>query len=228
MHFCKKVLVFFTVIIFSFQGFSQNLRIKGCLMDNDSFTRISFAVVSIKGKTVATSTDERGFFEIDCSIKDTLIIRHISYELTKLSVKKTIDTSKNKIYIYLKKKENTVSQVTIHGNKLSKEKKEEYQKHIERPRPTIKSPISLIYEGLSRKGKERSKMDEIYEQLLLRDEIEQRIPPGKLYLITKDRSIKIDDLLIICPITEEFVKKASDYEFFYHFSKCWERYKKSN
>lgn len=215
-------------LVFSQPVFSQNIKLKAWLMDNDSFTKISFAVVSIKGKTIVTSTDERGYFEIDCSLKDTLILRHVSYELKKIALKNVFDTLQKQLKIYMTKKENTFSQVTINGNKLSKEKKEEYKKHIDRYRPTLKSPISLIYEGISRKGKERKKMDEIYSQLLLKDAIEQRLQPRKLFMITNDRSVTIDDLLIICPVTAEFVKNASDYDFYYHFSKCWAWYQKNH
>lgn len=227
-HFKAKLLVFFIGLIFYQPAISQNFKLRALLIDSDSFTRIPFAVVSLKGKTIATSTDERGYFEIDCSAKDTLIIRHVSYELKKIPIKKIADSSQNKVKIYLSKKENTISQVTINGNKLSKEKKEEYQRHIDRVRPTVTSPISFLYEELSRKGRERKKMDEIYSQLLQRDAIEQRIPPRKLYMITNDRSVTVEDLLIICPVTAEFVKNASDYDFYYHFSKCWEWYKKGH
>lgn len=223
-----KVFLSLFLLISSNNLFSQNLILKAWLIDSDSFTKISFAVVSIKGKPTATTTDEKGFFEINCNIKDTLIIRHLSYNLTKIAVKKIGDTTVKKKYIYLTKKENTFQQITISGNKLSEEKKEEYKKHLNRIKPTAKSPISLMYEGWSRKGKERKKMDEIYSQLLLRDELETRIPPKKLFLITNDRSVKLDDLLIICPVSAEFVKYASDYDFFYHFSKCWDFYKKNN
>jgi hypothetical protein len=84
----------------------------------------------------------------------------------------------------------------------------------------------LVYESLSRRGKERSQMDAIYSELLLRDQLETRLPPRKLFLITNDKSVKLDDLLVLCPVSSYFVMNASDYDFFYHFTQCWDEFKK--
>lgn len=227
----NSIKVLFIIIFFQFSSiniYAQNIKLKAWIVDSDSFTRVSFAVVSIKGKTIATTTDERGFFEITCKITDTIQIRHLSYNLTTLAAKKIVDSTKSKYFIYLTKKEVTIQQIIISGKKLPDEKKEEFNIHLNRIRPTGASPISLMYEKWSRKGKERSKMDDIYSELLLRDELEARIPPQKLFLITNDRSVKLDDLLIICPLSADFVKKATDYDFFLHFYNCWKKFKSDN
>lgn len=207
-------------------AFSQSYLLKAWLYEMDSFSRVPFAVVSIKNKMTATTSDETGYFELQCDLNDTLVTGHVGYQKVYLSIKKLADTSNGKIKIYLKRKSVELVPVTISGKRLSEEKKEEYQRHLDRIRPTISSPISAIYESLSRRGKERSQMDVIYSELLLRDQLETRLPPRKLFLITNDKSVKLDDLLVLCPVSSYFVLNASDYEFFYHFSRCWDEYKK--
>ena len=205
---------------------AQTYLLKASLYEVDSFSRIPFAVISLKGKMTAVTSDESGYFEINCLKTDTLQIRHISFDVAYVPVRKILDSTSKIPRIYLRKKQVNLIQVTISGNRLSQEKKEEYQRHLDRVKPTISSPISAIYESLSRRGKERSKMDEIYSALLLRDKLEVRIPPSKLFLITNDRSIKLDDLLGLCPVNNYFVTNTSDYVFFLHFTRCWEEYKK--
>jgi len=219
------LFVFILLVSINFSASAQTFLFKATLYEQDSFSKIPFAVVSIKGKMDATFTDESGNFEIPCRLSDTLVISHITYKKHFIPIRKLADSTQKRVKIYLKRKDVELSAVTISGKRLSKEKKEEYQRHLERVRPTISSPISAIYESVSRRGKERSKMDEIYEDLLRRDMLEQRLPPRKLFLITNDRSVKLDDLLILCPVTGYFVKNASDYVFFYHFSQCWDQYK---
>lgn len=206
--------------------YSQSYLLKAWLYEVDSFSRVPFAVVSIKNKMTATTSDETGYFQLQCDLKDTLVTGHVGYQKVYLSIKRLVDTSNGKIKIYLKRKSVELVPVTISGKRLSEEKKEEYRRHLERVRPTISSPISAIYESLSRRGKERSQMDIIYSELLLRDQLETRLPPRKLFLITNDKSVKLDDLLVLCPVSSYFVMNASDYEFFYHFSRCWDEYKK--
>jgi hypothetical protein len=217
------------VLLFSLflnSSFAQSITLKAWLYEADSFSRVPFAVVSIKNKMTATTSDETGYFELQCDLKDTLVAGHVGYQKRYISIKKLIDTSSGKIKIYLKRKSVELVPVTISGKRLSEEKKEEYKRHLERSRPTISSPISLVYESLSRRGKERSQMDAIYSELLLRDQLETRLPPRKLFLITNDKSVKLDDLLVLCPVSSYFVMNASDYDFFYHFTQCWDEYKK--
>jgi len=204
---------------------AQTFLLKASIYEADSFSRIPFAVVGLKGKMDAVMTDESGYFELRCRWTDTLLISHVSFGKLYISVSKIGDTSGKKVRIYLKKKEVELIPVTVNGRKLSQEKKEEYQRHLERVRPTISSPISALYENFSRKGKERTKMDEIYSGLLLRDLLENRLPPRKLFLITNDRAVTLDELLVFCPVSNHFATYASDYDFFYHFSKCWEAFK---
>jgi len=206
--------------------YSQSFMLRASLYEQDSFSRVPFAVVGIKGTMYATTTDESGYFELQCKRSDTLVISHVSYGRLLIPIRKIGDSTDKKKKIYLKKREIEIVPVTISGKKLSKEKKEEYERHLNRSRPTISSPISLIYESLSRRGKERTKMDEIYQILILRDQLETRLPPRKLFLITNDKSVKLDDLLILCPVSSYFVLHASDYVFFYHFTQCWDEYKK--
>lgn len=204
---------------------AQSYILKAWLYESDSFTRVPFAVVSLKNKMTAITSDESGYFEIACDLKDTLVVGHITYQKRYIPVGKLADSMREKVKIYLVRKSVELVQVTISGRKLTEEKKEEYQKHLDRIRPNISSPVSAIYESLSRRGKERSRMDEIYSEVLLRDQLETRLPPRKLFLITNDRSVMLDDLLMLCPVSSYFVLNASDYDFFYHFSRCWDEYK---
>ena len=207
-------------------AFGQSYVLKAWLYEADSFSRVPFAVVSLKNKMTAVISDESGYFEIPCDLKDTVVVGHITYQKRYIPVKKLQDSTGNKIKIYLIRKSIELIPVTISGRKLSEEKKEEYKRHLERVRPTISSPISAIYESVSRKGKERTKMDEIYSKLLLRDQLETRLPPRKLFLITNDRSVSLDDLFMLCPVSSSFIIYASDYDFFFHFSRCWDEYKR--
>jgi hypothetical protein len=217
-------------LLFSFllvnSVFAQSITFKAWLYEADSFSRVPFAVVSIKNKLIATTSDETGYFELQCDLKDTLVVGHVGYQKRYLPIKKMMDTAGSKIKIYLVRKSVELVPVTISGKRLSEEKKEEYRRHLDRERPTISSPISAIYESFSRKGKERTQMDAIYSELLLRDQLEARLPPRKLFLITNDKSVKLDDLLVLCPVSSYFVMRAPDYDFFYHFSRCWDEYKK--
>jgi len=206
---------------------AQIVLIKGKLYESDSFSKIPFAIISLKGKMTAVTSDESGYFEINCARTDTLHIRHISYQIAYFPVKKFHDSSHKIVKLYLKKKQVSLNQIIVSGNRLREDKKEEYKRHLERVKPSISNPVSAIYETFSRRGKERTKMDEIYQRLLFRDELEARLPPQKLWLITYDRSVKVDDLLLLCPISSYFLKYSSDYEFYYHFNKCWEQYKRS-
>ncbi len=205
---------------------AQNFILKATLYESDSFTKIPFAVVSLKNKFTATTSDETGYFELTCNKWDTLIVGHVGYQKMFIPAHTLYDSINGKKKIYLKRKSIELIPVTISGKRLSDDKLQEFNRHLNRSVPTISSPISLIYEKFSRNGQERTKMDAIYSELILRDQVEKRLPPRKLFLITNDMSVKLDDLLILCPVSSYFVLQASDYDFYYYFSQCWTAFKR--
>ena len=94
----KKALILFFLII-SFKGYSQNI-ISGKIFDINK-RPIEFATIQNKNLNIGSVSNEKGEFQIVCSKKDTLVFRHISFQLKTIPV---FNLSKNKDVTLTEKK----------------------------------------------------------------------------------------------------------------------------
>ena len=129
----------------------------------DSFSKVPFAVVSLKGKMTATTSDEAGYFEIQCNITDTLVLGHVTYQRTYISIKKLVETSGKNIKIYLKRKQVELVPVTITGKRLSQEKKEEYSNELQ---ITAETPPAFLVHSSNDDGVSPMNSVEFYNALV--------------------------------------------------------------
>ena len=94
----KKALILFFLII-SFKGYSQNI-ISGKIFDINK-RPIAFATIQNKNLNIGSVSNEKGEFQIVFSKKDTLVFRHISFQLKTIPV---FNLSKNKEVTLTEKK----------------------------------------------------------------------------------------------------------------------------
>ena len=79
-------LVFFLI---SYSLFSQQVFIKGKIVDSESGEGVSFAHIGICGKSIGTVANDNGDYEFripDSAIEDTLCATSIGYKTFKLAV----------------------------------------------------------------------------------------------------------------------------------------------
>jgi TonB-linked SusC/RagA family outer membrane protein len=102
----KKIILIFS-ILFSSILFSQDLNLKGTVLEKDTNIVLPGATVQIVGKDTGVVTDFDGNFEIIVSIGDKIKISYIG--------KKTIELSalSSPISVYLESQDNELDEVTV-------------------------------------------------------------------------------------------------------------------
>ncbi len=83
----RKVLLLFSIVVFSIGKTYSQVEIKGIVIDSISKKTIPFANIIIKGSLIGTSTDDKGKFNIKVqSLPITLIFTSLSYNTREVKV----------------------------------------------------------------------------------------------------------------------------------------------
>ena len=86
-------------------------------------------------------------------------------------------------------------------------------------RPTVKgidvaqSPITAMWQAFSKRGRELTKLQEIFEGVLRNEEIQKKVNTEMLRKLLNDDSITYEQYRIFCPeITDDFILAANGYD----------------
>ena len=102
----KKILLF-TLFLFSTIIFSQDLNLKGVVLEKDTNLPLPGATVEIIGKELGVVTDFDGNFEITISIGDKIKVSYIGKKTVELNI------SSSPISIYMEEEANELDEVTV-------------------------------------------------------------------------------------------------------------------
>ncbi|MBW7466504.1 hypothetical protein ABID22_000620 [Pontibacter aydingkolensis] len=169
----------------------RTLRVSGTIMQADKKTPIPGASVVKINSNLGVISDMDGKFLIDVAQEDTLMIRAIGFKPL-LYLPKPVPVSEIRVNIVLQEDSVMLGEVEVTSrpspemiqralrnmkqNTTSQVKKPGYIPGLEPPPPgeaapaTIMSPATLLYDLLSREGKEKRKLQE----LLLLEELERQ------------------------------------------------------
>lgn len=109
----NKYTLFFLFVCFLF--FKTNIKAQTLfssqILGNKTKEELPFANIYIKGKSIGTSSDEKGIFSIYAQSSDTLVVSYIGY-LPFSCILSDLDST-----IFLKSSENLLDKVEISGSK---------------------------------------------------------------------------------------------------------------
>lgn len=168
----------------------KTIRVSGTVLQPDKTTPIPGASIVKINSQKGVISDEEGKFLIDVAQEDTLLIRAIGFKPL-LYLPKQLPVSEIRVSIVLQEDSIMLGEVEVTSrpspemiqralrnmkrDQTSQVKKPGYIPGLEPPPPaapapaTIMSPATLLYDMLSREGKEKKKLQE----LLLLQEIER-------------------------------------------------------
>ncbi len=188
-------LLFFLLLCCCLPAVAQkNIRVSGTVLQSDRSTPIPGATIVKLNSKLGVLSDENGQFKIDVAQQDTLLIRAVGFKSI-LYLPKPLPVSELRINIVLKEDSVLLGEVEITSRpspemiqralrnmkrtESSQVKKPGYIPGLEpppppaAPAPTIGSPATLMYDLLSKEGKEKRKINELLEQQQRQQEYER-------------------------------------------------------
>ncbi|MBC7861479.1 MAG: hypothetical protein IAF38_00810 [Bacteroidia bacterium] len=175
-----------------------------------------------------------GKFVIAANENDSLSVQVLGFEKLVIHVNKLANENDSvKAFKKFRLKITTYNLAAVYVNAFKiKPNERAYMKRIIN-RPTVRgiqiaeSPITALWQRFSKRGKELEKLEKIFEDVLRKEAIDQKINTESLRKLVGDENITIEQFRIICPeITDDFILYADSYELYNAISASYKNWKK--
>lgn len=91
-------------------------------------------------------------------------------------------------------------------------------------KPTLANPISLLYNWLSKEGKQKKQLEELLKQEELQKLVANRFESDLIWELTGYVGKELERFKKHCNLSDYFVTHASDYEFLLKVKQCYNTY----
>ena len=233
-----KNFLFIVVLLIAVKGFSQKVErkyvISGTVVDQDSTTVMPY-VYLINSKTGnGTITDYNGKFSIIAGNSDTLTFQYVGYARRKYPVsliKNLNDSMKKPVKIVMHTMMVNIQSVTVMANKIKPNEIDYMKRYIKQhaaPRgvDAFNSPITALYDKYSRKGREQNKLQQIFQEILIQEEVNKKLNPEILRQLTEDETINFEDFRRYAwRVDNQFILTHEGYDLYAPIMYYYRKYK---
>ena len=244
------VLLFllFSSAAFAQEGASQ--KVNGTIVNDNGFLALSNVNIINLNKAVGTISNEKGFFEMEVSVNDTLHFSILGFQSLKVRV--TNDWIKNKsTKIQLTEKAIALEEIIIHPYNLTGYLeidsklipiRENYRYSISglqqgyeagenspnafgRVMGSIFNPADMLYNFFGKKTREIKRLKQMKKDDTVRNLLESKFDRETLAVLLGIDKNEIAEIMQRCNYSDAFVKSANDLQILDAISECYEEYK---
>lgn len=211
------------------------VRIAGKILDATSGKPIAYAYLTNSRTKKVIASDTAGYYTTVISTKDTLRVTAIGY--VDFLYQKDPDKHGNYyVDLRLTPKSYELAPVTISAPKLRNRyrpltvrpeyaaeqdwRREMIERGDVRVAPTISSPLALLYEQFGSRPRQQRKLKDLVARRAVERYITARYNRD---VVAEQTGLSGDDLtefMRYCPISDEFILEASDYELAARINRC--------
>lgn len=224
------------LLAFSAALFSQrSYVISGTVFETDTTQSMPFVYLINSRTGNGTVTDYNGRFSIIAKDKDTLTFQYLGYARRRypVSIIKNInDSMKQNIKVVMQPVMINMQGINVYANSI-KPNEIDYMKRYIKQHAALKgvdafnSPITALYDQFSRKGREQRKLQQIFEEILIREEVNKKINPEILRQLTEDDFVDYEAFKKYCwYISDQYILTHEGYDLYAPIMDCYRRYKR--
>ena len=100
-----------------------------------------------------------------------------------------------------------------------------YQGEQHEVKPTLANPVSLLYDWLSKEGKQKRQLAELLKQEEIKKLVAARFESDIIWEFTGYAGDELEEFKEYCNLTDYFVMHASDYDLLLKIKECYNTYK---
>jgi hypothetical protein len=249
-----KYFVVFFFLVFSVTAVSQVLetsqKVNGVITNSNTRLPISNVNIINVNKVRGTTTDSKGYFEIEAQVNDTLHFTSLGFQ--SLRVRVTNDWIKNKsTKIQLTEKAIALEEVVVRPFRLTGyleidskliPTRENYRYSISgltqgyeageyspnafgKVLGSIFNPADVLYNFFGKKPKELKKLKEMKKDDTVRNLLESKFDRETVSVLLGVDKNELAEILQRCNYSEAFIQSANDLQIMDAISGCYEEYK---
>ena len=232
----KRFLLILSLLI-TCSSFAQQPRkyvVSGTVLQEDTISAMPYVYLINSRTGNGTITDFNGKFSIIAQNSDTLVFQYLGYARRKYPVslvKNLNDSMKQPLRIVMHQTLVNMQSVTVIANKI-KPNEIDYMKRYIKQNAALKgldafnSPITALYNQFSHKGKANRKLQQLFEEILIKEEVAKKFNPEILRQLTEDETANFDDFRRYAwRITDEFIMSHDGYDLYAPIMWYYRQYK---
>lgn len=200
------------------------------MVEGDSNSVMPFVYIINKTTGNGTMSDNSGAFYLKTNPADTLMVSFVGYVKLKVPVSKLKPNNNGDVKIVMRKITYNLNAVTVTAFKIKPYEREKMEKVIReskiKPINAMQSPITAAYMQFSKKGREQRKLAAIFEQVLIDEQVQQKLNPEILRKLTGDETIDFEKFRKYCfSLTDYYIITHEGYDLYYKVMECYYRWK---
>ncbi|MHB8259496.1 MAG: carboxypeptidase-like regulatory domain-containing protein [Bacteroidia bacterium] len=233
-----KRFLFIVSILITYEGIAQQQPrkyvISGTVLQEDTASAMPYVYLLNSRTGNGTITDYNGKFSIIAQNNDTILFQYLGYARRKYPValiKNLNDSMKQSVKIVMHPTMVNMKNVTVIANKI-KPNEIDYMKRYIKQNAALKgldafnSPITALYDQFSHKGRANRKLQELFQEILIKEEVSKKLNPEILRQLTEDETVNYDDFRKYAwRITDEFIVTHDGYDLYAPIMWYYRQYK---
>lgn len=214
-----------------FSGFFQaQVLLRGCIYENDSVSPMPFVFVISKATGNGTVSDDKGHFSLLVRQEDSLLFTFVGFARLKVPVAQLLSTKTNTVNVYLTRMPVNLNMVTVTSFKVKPYEREYMKDIIDRSQRNLvgsfNSPFTALYLQYSREGRQVRKLAQIFEDLMVEEQVQQKLSPEILRRLTGDEKLDYATFRKYCfQLTNDYILNHDGFELYTKVMDCYRRYK---
>ena len=206
------------------------MSIRGIVTEKDSSTALPFAYVIVKNSGSGTMGDHLGRFAIVADLSDTLIFSYTGFLKAFVPVRKLSGGDLSKVIIPLIAMPVDLAPVTISAFVIKPYEREYMNDIIDRGQlrrmDYANSPITALYMRYSKEGRQIRKLSQIFEQILIEEQVQKKLSREILVRLTQDETIDYQAFRKYCYyLNDYFIISHDGVELYSKVMDCYRQYK---
>jgi len=220
------------ILVFSAFTFSLNAQepIRGIVLEKDSATAMPYVYVINKTNGNGAMSNLEGTFLLIANSDDTLICSYVGYAKQFIPVSSLKKNSRGQYVIMMKTQFINLNSISITTFKYKPYEREYMNKIIDESKiktiDAFSSPITAAYMQFSRRGREIRKLAQIFNEILIEEEIAKKINPQIIRNLTGDQKLDIEVFRKYClELNNQFILTHDGFDLYNRVMECYKRYK---
>lgn len=233
-NFNKIKILIFLLLITCFAK-AQHLLIGRTISTSQNGDIVQLASIVNKNTGVKKISNRKGYFSIQVSLLDTMIITAIGYDSVKLIIEtKPLNTDKDSILIWMKPNIIQLREEIIYSSNPKRDSlarlaaeylksdplMNNYDRILKRDRGGFNSPLTAIYNQFSKEGKDMAKFEEFILYMEKQKQVDKRYNPNVIKKYTSLNSLQIEEFMQFCILNKDFILTATEYDLIKAIKDC--------
>ncbi len=200
------------------------------VLETDSITAMPFVFIINKSNGNGTVSDNEGRFYISVSEQDTLLFSFVGYAKTSIPVSQIKKGTNGILRVYLNRMPINLNTVNVTSFKIKPYEREYMKDIINRSQMStisaFNSPFSALYMQYSKEGRQVRKLAQIFEELMVEEQVQQKLSPEILRRLTGDNELDYAMFRKYCfQLSNDYILSHDGFELYTKVMDCYRRWK---